>query len=207
MNLLHIDQFGENMDQIRVAALEAEMKKFVLLFAGGMGSGKSDLTKELSKRLGWPRASFGDHIRKLARESSLDHNDRAVLQQLGQALVLTQPDQFVNDVIASTDNADSIILDGLRHVEILLSLKARDDLKLRLVYIKTPAEVRQSRVVEREHVDRRIVASYDADITEAQISRIIPQYAHKTIDGTLPISILASDVENFVKQELHAAAA
>lgn len=195
------------MDQSRVAALEAEMTKFVLVFAGGMGSGKSDLTKELSNRLGWPRASFGDHVRKLAQESSLDHTDRSVLQRLGQALVLTQPDKFVNDVIAGTNNADSIILDGLRHVEILLCLKARADLTLRMVYIKTPAEVRQSRVVEREHVDRRLVASYDADITEAQISRIIPQYAHKTIDGTLPISILASDLENFVKQEMSAAAA
>ncbi|MGF0524141.1 AAA family ATPase [Agrobacterium pusense] len=183
------------------------MKKFVLVFAGGMGSGKSELTKALSSRLGWPRASFGDHIRKLARESSLDDTDRAVLQRLGQALVLTQPEQFVNDVIAGTNSANSIILDGLRHVEILLCLKARTDLTLRMVYIKTPAEVRQSRVVEREHVDRRVVASYDADITEAQISRIIPQYAHKTIDGTLPISILASDVENFVRQEMSAVAA
>lgn len=195
------------MEQIRVTALEADMTKFVLVFAGGMGSGKSNLTKELSRRLNWPRASFGDHIRKLARESSLDDTDRAVLQRLGQALVLTQPDQFVNDVIAGTGEAPAIILDGLRHVEILLNLKARTDLALRLVYIKTPAEIRQSRVVERDDVDRRVVASYDADITEAQISRIIPQYAHKTIDGTLPIGILASDVENFVKQEMSAAAA
>ena len=195
------------MEQIRVAALEADMTKFVLVFAGGMGSGKSNLTKELSRRLNWPRASFGDHIRKLARDSSLDDTDRAVLQQLGQALVLTQPDKFVSDVIAEAGDAPSIILDGLRHVEILFSLRARKDLTLRLVYIKTPAEVRQSRVVERDDVDRRVVASYDADITEAQISRIIPQYAHKTIDGTLPIGILASDIENFIEREISIAAA
>jgi cytidylate kinase len=178
------------------------MSTFVLAFAGGMGSGKSELTKELARRLNWPRVSFGDHIRQLARESNLDDTDRAVLQRLGQALVLTQPEKFIDDVIAKAgDTAPFIILDGIRHVEILLSLKKREATTLRLVYIKTPTEVRQSRVVERDDVERRLVASYDADITEAQISRIIPQYAHKTVDGTLPISLVAADVEDFARQE------
>jgi adenylate kinase family enzyme len=38
---------------------EARMTGLVLAFSGGLGSGKSLITHELSKRLGWPRVSFG----------------------------------------------------------------------------------------------------------------------------------------------------
>ncbi len=179
------------------------MDKFILAFAGGMGSGKSNLTRELANRLGWKRASFGEHVKKIAGEAGRDASDRGVLQQLGQALVLTQLEKFVRDVLAQAEGDANVILDGVRHVEVYMQLKEleKENTRLRLVYIKTPTEIRQDHVVKRDKVERRLVASYDSDITEAQIPRIIPQYADKIIDGTLPVSILVDQLVDYAREE------
>ena len=44
------------------------MKPVVLAFAGGIASGKSTLSSGVSRALGWPRVSFGDYVRRVARE-------------------------------------------------------------------------------------------------------------------------------------------
>lgn len=176
------------------------MAGLVLAFAGGLGSGKSALTKALSARLGWPRVSFGEQVRSYAETLRKDPTDRAVLQQLGQALVLTKREEFVRDVLNQNPTEDSLIVDGVRHVEILLELRKQVAPRtLKLMYIKADPTVRQERLMERDHVERRVVARYDSDITEAQIGRILPQYAERTLDGSLPTELLVDEVVDFAK--------
>jgi dephospho-CoA kinase len=175
------------------------MDNLVLAFSGGLGAGKSALTRELAGRLDWPRVSFGDYVRTYATQVQRDPKDRAVLQQLGQALVLTDREGFVRKVLGQNPTEGSLIVDGVRHVEILLELKSQVRPRaLKLIYIKADSETRQTRLMERDHVERRLVARYDSDITEAQISRILPQYADHIIDGSLPTSILVDQVVGFV---------
>lgn len=176
----------------------------VVAFAGGIGAGKSQLTRALSAELNWPRVSFGDHVRNVAKEAGEDPEDRFVLQRLGQSLVLTNPREFVERVIAQGGaNSDdkNLIVDGVRHVEILLELRAYVRPRpLHFFYIKADATTRQERVIARPpHVERRVAARYDSDITEAQIARILPQYADRslgTLDGSLPTSLLVEEVKS-----------
>lgn len=170
---------------------------FVLAFSGGLGAGKSSLTTALHERLGWPRASFGDHVRKLAAENGRDSKDRAVLQQLGQALVLTNVEGFVDDVLAQAGDAPNVILDGVRHVEVLFTLREKFKDKVKLVHLEAPSDLRQERYLQRETVERRLLARYEQDITEAQIARILPQYADLLVDATLPLSFQVGKVTDF----------
>lgn len=181
------------------------MAGLVLAFSGGLGSGKSNLTRALAEQLRWRRVSFGDYVRSYARRVGRDSADRSVLQQLGQALVLTNRKTFVTDVLNQSraegpNQADeNLIVDGVRHIEILLELKEQVHPRmLKLIHIKTDNETRQERLIARDNVERRVVARYDSDITEAQISRILPQYADLTIDGSLPTPILVDKVIGFV---------
>lgn len=184
------------------------MPGLVLAISGALGSGKSNLTRALHDRLHWRRVSFGDQVRKVAEDASKDRNDRSILQQLGQFLVLTDPQQFVRDVLDQglaqpnpNSTAENLIVDGVRHVEILLELRKQVVPRaVRLVYLKTDIETRQVRLVQRDHVERRIAARYDSDISEAQVARILPQYADLTLDGSLPTSLLIERVVSFVTQ-------
>ncbi|MBB3952365.1 AAA family ATPase [Aureimonas jatrophae] len=171
----------------------------ILAFSGGIGSGKSDLTIEVARRLGWGRASFGAHVKKVARDNHRDPEDRAVLQSLGQALVVTNLDAFVRETLAQAGDAQSVVVDGVRHVEVLMKLRALQGTQVRLVHIDTPSDIRHERHMKRDNVERRLIARYESDITEAQLPRILPQYADKTINGSLPTSILADEVETFAR--------
>jgi len=173
---------------------------FVLAFSGGLGAGKSSLTTALHERLGWPRASFGDHVRKIASENGRDEKDRSVLQQLGQALVLTNVGGFVDDVLAQAGDAPNVILDGVRHVEVLFKLREKLNDKVKLVHLEAPSDVRQERYLQRDDVERRLLARYEQDITEAQIARILPQYADLVVDATLPLSFQVDRVADFAKK-------
>ena len=44
----------------------------VLAFAGRIASGKSTFSMGLAQVLGWPRVSFGDYVRQVARHSGLE---------------------------------------------------------------------------------------------------------------------------------------
>lgn len=175
--------------------------RFILGFSGGLGSGKSDLTKNVAARLNWSRASFGAQVRKVAEQNNLDSSDRAVLQNLGQALVLTKLESFIDETLAQAGDAECIVLDGIRHVEVLLMLKKNYGSKVKLVYLDTPSDVRHERYMKRENVERRLIARYESDITEAQITRILPQYADLPLNGTLPTSMLADQVVEFARRE------
>ena len=143
---------------------------------------------------------IGDHVRKTAEANGRNSKDRAVLQQLGQALVLTNVDGFVSDVVASAGEAPEIILDGVRHVEVLFVLRRRLGNGIRLVHLEAPNDVRQERYLKREGVERRLLARYEQDITEAQLSRILPQYADLLIDATWPLSMQADKVADYARQ-------
>ena len=174
--------------------------RYILAFAGGLGAGKSALTNAVAQKIGWARASFGDHVREVAHVARRDCKDRSELQRLGQALILTNPDGFVENVVKRAGNAEHIVLDGLRHVEALFTLRKKyHRATIKLVYLDAPSDVRRERYIGREHVERRLLARYEQDITEAQISRILPQYADLTIDATWPLEQQVDKVAEFAR--------
>jgi|CXWL01.1.fsa_nt_gi cytidylate kinase len=162
----------------------------LVAFAGPIGSRKSEVSKAVAAALDWPRRGFGDHLRALAERTGGDQNDRALLQELGQNSVQTDVDKFVRDVLADIDwtKTRNVILDGLRHAEVrhalLLYLRERG-VELKVVYVEI--DERQREEVERKRgVSLRQLATYDRDLTEAQIYDIIPAYADLKVKGSWP---------------------
>ncbi len=189
------------------------MTGFVLALSGAIGAGKTSLAERLAARLSARRVSFGIEVRRYAEEHGANKKDRAVLQQLGQALVLTQREAFVKRVLAQDIDAQApgdmnvpLIVDGVRHIEIFMELKRQlAPRRVHLIHITTPGSTREQRIMEKDGVERRVVARYDNDITEAQVSRILPQYAGLTVQGELPVDLQVQQVVQKLK-EWHATA-
>jgi dephospho-CoA kinase len=174
------------------------MAGIVLAFAGAIGVGKSSLSENVATLLGWPRVSFGDYVRKVARQNGQNDKDRAVLQRLGQALVRVDVDDFVDCVLKGAPDwrpGDNLVIDGLRHAEVRLALihKVKPS-TLKVVVVKVDEDTRQERAKREKDIDPRMLSRYDQDITEAQIARILPEYADFEVDNTLPVNMAAEQV-------------
>jgi cytidylate kinase len=172
----------------------------VIAFSGPIGAGKSTISQKVSELLSWPRVSFGEYVQKVARENGQDPADRAVLQRLGQALVLADVDGFVDEVLKGKAWRDAkgqgnLVVDGLRHAEVRHALvqKIRPNI-LKHVYVTVDEDTRQQRVLEEDRVEPRLLMRYDQDITEAQIPRIIREYKDIEVSGKLPPLIAAREV-------------
>jgi cytidylate kinase len=180
------------------ASTKSKGPKVVLAFAGAIGSGKSTLSEGVADALGWPRASFGDFIRKQARNP----DDRNELQRIGQTLVLTDVEKFVDDVLSEApgwEDAGGLVIDGIRHVEVRLALIYRlKPHKLKLVFVTVNEDMRYTRAQDEHQIDAKMLPRYDQHLTEAQIPRILPEYADLRIDNNLPVEFAVERViKNF----------
>ena len=100
-------------------------------------------------------------------------------------------DGFVANVLRQVEwQRGNLILDGLRHVEVRQALlqQLRDVAVLKLVHVTVDEDTRLERAGERG-IEQRMLSRYDQDLTEAQMSRIVPPYADLILDGTLPVEM------------------
>ena len=170
----------------------------VVAFAGAIGSGKSNLSRHVAGLLGCPRVSFGDYIRGIAEANHMDSSDRGVLQRLGQALVVSNAEDFARKVLATRPDwqpGQNLVIDGLRHVEVrqVLFTLVRPSI-LKLVFLSIDETSRRQRAQRDKEIPQPQLIRYDQDITEAQIPRILPSYADVVVDSTLPVDIAAREV-------------
>jgi cytidylate kinase len=183
-----------------VDSLHGDFMGVVVAFSGPIGAGKSTISKRVADSLNWPRVSFGEYIKKVARENGEDPEDRAVLQRLGQALVLADVDGLVEEVLSQCQWKDAngegnLVVDGLRHAEVRHALvqRIRPNI-LKHVFVTIDEDTRQQRVRDEDHIEPRILMRYDQDITEAQIPRILREYRDIDVNGRLPTQIAAREV-------------
>jgi len=98
----------------------------ILAFSGGIGSGKSTLSSGVAEALEWPRVSFGRYVRAVALDRGLDAESREVLQEVGESLITAGWVPFCRAVLTQADwrPERSLVVDGIRHVEALQTLRA-----------------------------------------------------------------------------------
>ena len=169
----------------------------VIAFSGPIGAGKSTISQKVANLLHWPRVSFGEYVQKVAAANGQDPKDRSVLQRLGQALVLADVDDLVEQVLKQCEWRDegNLVVDGLRHAEVRHALiqKIKPNV-LKHVFVTVDEDTRQQRVREEDKIEPRILMRFDQDITEAQVPRILREYRDIEVSGKLPGEIAAKEV-------------
>ena len=162
----------------------------IYLFSGRIGSGKSHLSKIIALRLGLARVGFGDVVRAEAERRGLDTLDKAVLQQLGQQLVINEPEKFCSDVLSflPENGMSGGVIDGLRHRHIFDSLgRLFGRERLRLVFVAIDENVRRIRLAENRNWALKDMEGYDSDATEEQVATSLPGLADFTVDNSFSV--------------------
>lgn len=172
----------------------------VITLSGGIGSRRSDLAEKLQSRLGWPRVKFSDLIRLRIREAGEDAENRLLQQQYGQRLVQYQLEDFVGGTLAMAPGwaqQGNLIVDGLRHVEVLLTLRRLvAEARSRVFYVHVRADPLEREAGARERgIQEQDMFRYDHALSEAQMNRILPAYADLEVDGTLGLGLNLQDIE------------
>lgn len=166
----------------------------LLCFSGQIGSGKSSVSAEVAKALGWRRTGFGDYLRSEIARSGGDPNDRQALQDLGQARVDKDALAFCRDVLASGGfrPGDNFVIDGIRHVSIfehLAQVGKPSDAKL--FFLDAGNATRSSRVQARSDADDFERASKHR--VEAELRQALPDCADATIDADSAFERVVAD--------------
>lgn len=156
----------------------------LLCFSGQIGSGKSSVSAEVAKALGWQRTGFGDYLRGEIARSGGDPDDRQALQDLGQARVDQDALKFCRDVLATGgfQPGDNFVIDGIRHVSIfehLTQVSAPCDAKL--IFLEAGEVTRSSRVQTRSDAGDFERAS--GHRVEAELRQALPDRADATIEA------------------------
>jgi cytidylate kinase len=117
--------------------------------SGPARSGKSTVAKGVAAATGGDRVSFGDYVRRIAVDRGFPER-RQQLQALGQELLdELGPDEFTARVLADTEEAATLVVDGVRHLSVNDVLARRADRYL-LVFVELDQGVRRSRLEELE---------------------------------------------------------
>ena len=177
------------------------MSGIVVGIIGKMRSGKSSLSQSLSQNLNWPHVSFGDEVRRIATQRSLEPS-REVLQDIGQDLVTNRAQEFCEAVLAQAEwqPGKSLIIDGIRHlkvVEILRELVRPSD--LRLVYLKTADRIREGRLAG-EIQDGQDLDSIEHHSTEVEVGTVLPNAADLVVDSASPLNELITEIRSCLSQ-------
>jgi ribosome-binding protein aMBF1 (putative translation factor) len=178
------------------------LEPLVLGFAGKIGSGKSTISAEVARVLGWTRASFGDYLRIVAKSNGFGET-REVLQELGASLVEKSAEEFCRAVLAhyQWSAGEPLVVDGIRHAEVVDALRRLvAPLELRLVFLDVDDSTRRHRLSQLDADIPKKLELVEAHPTEDQVSERLPSLADLRLPGNQPVAQLVSTVVNWVHQ-------
>jgi len=174
----------------------------IIGFSGGLGSGKSTLSSAAANSLGWPRISFGEHVRKEARRRGLAES-RDILQELGAEL-MTDSEQFCRDVLneGGWQKVGNLILDGVRHLRVIDSLqKITTPSKVFLVYINAEDSLRADRLKQRNTEIQTSLQQIEIHSTESEVRKILPDHADLILDGSKSVQFNLRRILSWLKKK------
>ena len=181
------------------------MKSIIIGFAGKISSGKTTISAAVAEALNWPRASFGDYVRGLARERGLEES-REVLQEIGASLV-ENPDEFCLSVLMLADwkPGQNLVVDGVRHVKIIDALRrVTKPSRVFLVFVKIDERVRKKRLLDDRNAGKQVALGYEAHTTEADVNTVLPAMADLMADGAHPVPDLVNQIVAWIQERSEA---
>jgi cytidylate kinase len=120
----------------------------IIAFSGLPQTGKTTLAFRLATALSCKFVGFGDFVRQEAGRRGVEKPTRRDLQDLGEALVRADVLGFCRQVLGTVKfvPGEQIVLDGVRHKEVLDSLTILSPLQpIRLIYLAASVDTRKAR--------------------------------------------------------------
>ena len=176
------------------------MSSVIVAFSGAIGAGKSSISKAVAQGLGWSRVSFGDYVRITANQRGLAET-RESLQQVGTSLIEAGWENFCRSVLSQAEwqIGQSLIVDGVRHVEALETLRritAPSEVVLVLVEL---SESERKLRLEEAGAPIESLDQWASHSTEVQVGTALPRVADLVIDGSRPLGEVARQVKEWVR--------
>jgi dephospho-CoA kinase len=168
----------------------------VVCLSGGIGSGKTEVSRQLAERLACARASFGDYVRAVARSRGVEET-RERLQALGEELVTENLRSFCVAALelAGWQRGSVLVVDGIRHLEALEMMRALvAPVPVILVHLGTPDDVRAARLSASRAHDAARLSVLDQHSTEVQVKDRLRECADVVLDGTLSVDALVASI-------------
>ena len=177
------------------------MKPAILTFSGPIASGKSALSNKLAQTCHWSRVSFGDYVRSVADERKIPKT-REVLQAIGTELVTSDVEEFCSAILeqASWQHGQSLIIDGIRHIEVLKTLqKLVAPMELYLVFITINEVIQAKRLIERGSNELLALPALELDVTEQQVGTYLRDIADLVVEGSRSVEEAAQDITDWLQ--------
>jgi dephospho-CoA kinase len=158
----------------------------IIGMTGKIASGKTTISSLLAQELKIKKASFGEYVRKVAKERGEDIYSRATLQKVGELLINSDIHSFCLNVLKQVEwkPGDSVVIEGIRHVEVLKKLKeitAPSDFFL--VFIDIDEKIRLDRIQIRDTNTIKEQRLIDNHSTEIHVKGHLLQMADIIING------------------------
>jgi dephospho-CoA kinase len=158
------------------------MKPCVIALSSKIGAGKSTIARAVSGSLGWPRVSFSDYVREVARNRGVQES-RTSLQEVGEALVKQNATGFARGVLSKINFKSGAVVDGIRHMEILHALRNLvAPVPVYLIHVETDEQARIQRLTGRGMTADEIKAA-DSHSMEVQVGGALRENAALLVLG------------------------
>jgi cytidylate kinase len=118
-----------------------------IIIVGRISSGKSTLAKLISEKFEVSIASFGGYLKDYCSKNNLQ-TDRKTLQDIGEKLIMENPDLFLANVLKYSKAVDRVIIEGVRHKVILNSIKQSCQSRF-TIFLAVPYQIRYERFLLR----------------------------------------------------------
>jgi len=172
------------------------------VFAGPLGSGKSRVSRDVAARLGAGWTSFGSTLRRIAAERGIAV-ERRRLQELGEELVRNMPEALCKRVLAEAEpnGIQRIVIDGLRHTEIMPILQQLlRPRQLLCVYVEAQDTVRAERILLREKISAAEIETLQLHSTESQVAVAVRRLADYVVDNSGAIETTVQAVMDWIER-------
>jgi len=128
----------------------------ILVLAGGIGSGKTTISRALAERFGWNQVNCGSVIRAKALRVGLPSNDRHVLQDLVLEWVKRDVTEFSKAILEAGcwQAGQSLLVDGVRNRAVVEGLRQLTSPSITaVVYLEACIGTRRGRVRVRNEAE------------------------------------------------------
>jgi cytidylate kinase len=163
--------------------------------SGGIGSGKTQVARQLAAALPAKLISFGDFVREQARRSGIE-GSRENLQALGEELIADLGwEAFVRSVLAAWDRTGTVVIDGIRHYDAVRILRhSVSPAKFVLVHLAADSAVRAARLKAVRTTDARDLDRLDSHSTERDAQGTLQSTADVIVDAARALDEIVAEI-------------